>query len=1211
MAPKKEAVGESADDLAAEVFRKNDLLDVRESAFAAEHFQLGLKYIFTKQSGEHVEAPQEERSIAQLLVNCVSRVVAVNKVNRLQEGLQALLSEFMKRKKSSDGMTCEGQPRFLSDYTQCHQYVAQEKEGLRKAMQGWPSEKRAPSCSPMRKLALAGNYEKLCHEEPGVPWSGGLPVFSKGTRSQRVRRRAKNRVVAEDEVRLRPSTTWTKAAEMASSLAKDFLIQQSSSMAGFFLGEVADFPQIIPYQDTFNNLDKLLTNVGNVSCVASCTKSMNIHKAAELKREADIKRSWRPPDFDNPRAGDVFITDEYVTQRLRNPKVQRLSSAKQLNEPHYISASLPILEPPAIRRQRRSFDERDHAPMQAYFSQGTQQKWTLPHRPRYFEPHCITPGQRTTNMFNPHDSETSINLSHCNVKPEELVTYATGVEWHRRVDVDISENRLLDDQAITAFLATLGRAPEVHITRFKAERVAIGMGSLTALLHRGMHLIELNLTSCLLSRNMWQLMRDRVEEMPLLSVLNLSNTRCGLVDYPRQDSAVCAGELVRMAIGLRRVNFSHNAFSLSGCMALAYSLRSRDNDTLEALDMSYNACSVAQSKTFVTTGTRASSPLLLVLEALGDSSLREVAFCGCNLAYESDCVLEDVVPRGQIRILDMCDNPHGDEGARCLVRLLARTSQLELVKVDHLHPCVLQPHMPFFNFTDPTREYVLDLGEPQHRSVFRLLLQRCDDKKVSLGACFSRILFNRAETEDIASLATKQSTKSGGTAWQVAQSGQLTFLFTDAVALAEVDNVDAVFRTHERKNRMHVDFSTFDRIWRTWISICSTSEQQMLLHAMSKDLSFKLCQVKRLAMSSCHSYDIVMDSLLPTLSNSAVLISSQFSRRLVFDAERTGAQSSFQACVRWFNPLHCDGHYRLETCADRDAVWERLRILSTWMQLRAVRLALVDVSQHGNYESIRNLRSLGRDVTYTRSWVAPVEGLLECDFFSIIKLDKAIPVVKNSVLKDFKKLLQAAELIRLEDKLHVLGMVAHHFTVSPKQLPWLIELFPMVPIKDAVDLSDVPLSFLPRVNLFTLLFNRCHKVPEIISPSVLYNLEYFAPIELTEIRRRLGKLRTFDARFFSRSPETNLVVCNFDLYEERRIALFIFLLAAQEPGENMTGCSYVEDEIFGTEIVFVVPASWLTQMPSVGTFRVRYRVDEKSVNLTQRLNLAKQILGWT
>eukprot|EP00397_Hematodinium_sp_SG-2012_P045349 GEMP01050905.1.p1 GENE.GEMP01050905.1~~GEMP01050905.1.p1 ORF type:complete len:338 (+),score=61.19 GEMP01050905.1:127-1140(+) len=235
MAPKKEAVGESADDLAAEVFRKNDLLDVRESAFAAEHFQLGLKYIFTKQSGEHVEAPQEERSIAQLLVNCVSRVVAVNKVNRLQEGLQALLSEFMKRKKSSDGMTCEGQPRFLSDYTQCHQYVAQEKEGLRKAMQGWPSEKRAPSCSPMRKLALAGNYEKLCHEEPGVPWSGGLPVFSKGTRSQRVRRRAKNRVVAEDEVRLRPSTTWTKAAEMASSLAKDFLIQQSSSMAGFFL----------------------------------------------------------------------------------------------------------------------------------------------------------------------------------------------------------------------------------------------------------------------------------------------------------------------------------------------------------------------------------------------------------------------------------------------------------------------------------------------------------------------------------------------------------------------------------------------------------------------------------------------------------------------------------------------------------------------------------------------------------------------------------------------------------------------------------------------------------------------------------------------------------------------------------------------------------------------------------------------------------------
>merc|ERR1719502_233929 len=78
------------------------------------------------------------------------------------------------------------------------------------------------------------------------------------------------------------------------------------------------------------------------------------------------------------------------------------------------------------------------------------------------------------------------------------------------------------------------------------------------------------------------------------------------------------------------------------------------------------------------------NPIVYVLEVLGQTTVTRVAFNSCQLQYPEDCILEDVIGSSDITHLEVSDNPHGEEGLRCLARLLIQHKPGEATQLEHI-----------------------------------------------------------------------------------------------------------------------------------------------------------------------------------------------------------------------------------------------------------------------------------------------------------------------------------------------------------------------------------------------------------------------------------------------------------------------------------------------------------------------------------------------
>lgn len=151
-----------------------------------------------------------------------------------------------------------------------------------------------------------------------------------------------------------------------------------------------------------------------------------------------------------------------------------------------------------------------------------------------------------------------------------------------------------------------------------------------------------------------------------------------------------------------------------------------------------------------------------------------------------------------------------------------------------------------------------------------------------------------------------------------------------------------------------------------------------------------------------------------------------------------------------------------------------------------------------------------------------------------------------------------------------------------------------------------------RIEMAVMLFGCCGQRKEVCSPHILYNRELFSKRDARTIWSRLGRLNTFDIyNCCQRNPSNggNTVTLNVQIWEENQLCRVLVLLAAKEEGENMLDTRYSEASWATGD--FIIPATWLQQVPFQGVVSLRYVSEKEEYMLHEfRRGLGVEYLNW-
>ncbi|CAE8633362.1 unnamed protein product, partial [Polarella glacialis] len=457
-------------------------------------------------------------------------------------------------------------------------------------------------------------------------------------------------------------------------------------------------------------------------------------------------------------------------------------------------------------------------------------------------------------------------------------------------EMDLSQNRRLSDGTLARFLTTslLGRSEIAPcIGPLKVLRLSncseLGEHALEALSRifsqsRAFEVLEeIDLSGVVVPSRSWQPLVQGLGSSSTLRHLGLAGTGCG--SHSQRDCTSVASLLVGLR-SLEVLDISGNHFSFLGCQAVSKNLGFATS-ALQELDLSHNTGFPARHQQMEESADADDhkhmegkkprfNPIMFVLEGLCSARLRRVTLASCQLSYGEDVILEDALQTSGITQLNVEDNPHGEQGLRCLVRILARgrkdrrvAAGFEDLRLGEIRRSGENLGCVSYSYADPTAAYSLKLDHPQHRSVLRLLLKRAEEVCGGGGkefGCFQEETLD-GKPASVQALCQKQR-NSGGDTWLVPTSGTLNLTFKLALACNPKDGVDAAIRSHSRRMRIPVSLKSFSRLWQVYTSLPSRTSQELFLRAVSWDLSFKLPQVKILAGHSRELYAEAVTRLL-------------------------------------------------------------------------------------------------------------------------------------------------------------------------------------------------------------------------------------------------------------------------------------------------------------------------------------------------------------
>eukprot|EP00929_Paragymnodinium_shiwhaense_P006920 TRINITY_DN110874_c0_g1_i1.p1 TRINITY_DN110874_c0_g1~~TRINITY_DN110874_c0_g1_i1.p1 ORF type:complete len:1395 (+),score=337.86 TRINITY_DN110874_c0_g1_i1:258-4442(+) len=659
----------------------------------------------------------------------------------------------------------------------------------------------------------------------------------------------------------------------------------------------------------------------------------------------------------------------------------------------------------------------------------------------------------------------------------------------------------------------------------------------------------------------WERLAKAVTQQGNIYELGLADTKLGAFS---QRCVQSVADLIVQANYLQELDLSGNYLHYEGFEFLSAALS--QCKMLKILDVSHNASSHVMSPTrsrlfrgkledsFATRvvdslGVEVSdlaevegdcyeelpafNPVSILCEALPDAkTLTELRMENSSVDYTADCVLlSALLVNKSLKILKLANNPHGDLGLRCLLRLLSLSPTIEHLDTSGCSAASVGPGVLTTDLGQPKGHFDFILTHPQHRAVLKWLLHRAE----SLGVKPPQAAFTVEEWS-----LPKENwcfKRDGGKGWGVATRGHLSVQFALPLELEKAASVGVAVKKWQGVRRIPVTFAK-------WLPIigmyerCETSEERStFVRAVGQTLSLKpsfLTNIMKMNISNRQLTDIAK-SLYGNLDD-------QNSKMLFFDimqnkelAKDFRRQARARIDFNVDNPTQC---YSLDLSLPLDrSVADQLHVINSYERARAKAAQEVDVSEFGNHEGARNLYidSSSFQSFAESGFESLTSGFMTLDYVSPANMAPTSVKTKASTEILVNDLMSSIETSNcaVPDKVLILRCISQHLVLTVEQVHRILKLFPNPSVRTTAEerwkfvrrlmkarVLDCKGSHSsafqteirnPRLEVFICLFNRCKDWPLLCSMECLNNWLMFSLEDAEEIRRRLGTARSFDA----------------------------------------------------------------------------------------------------
>jgi len=431
------------------------------------------------------------------------------------------------------------------------------------------------------------------------------------------------------------------------------------------------------------------------------------------------------------------------------------------------------------------------------------------------------------------------------------------------VEVDLEGSALLSDESMVPFIDKLHGRPAAATLQVLSLKgcLRVGRQGIEAVVQLltdpqgALKLRRLDLSGVHISSASHLSCCKAIGRHPALHTICLSDTKFG-ASAPAVDVQSCIVHLLGCRT-LEVLDLGWNHMSVETCTNLGTCLRAAK--ALHTLNLAH--CSAAFQA--------AVGSIVFFLEALAlNCKLTDLDISSNNIDFRGALVLEDALDRNiSLTKLNISSNPICSEGARCIVRLLAKIScgltQVECRDCNMI--AVPIGDIPFPSMTQPDGRYLLDLSNPYHRACLRLLYKICERLKLANDDAFTITASTPPYT-----CPSKDAYKE----WNIPLQGTLDLNFSLQALLqqslrstssAEHWDFESFVRKRRGMMRLPVDDKKKASIVAMWRYLEGRpSEHRTLLHAFAEELRLDLPFVEQLCYQSSDAREVIIN-LLPII----------------------------------------------------------------------------------------------------------------------------------------------------------------------------------------------------------------------------------------------------------------------------------------------------------------------------------------------------------
>eukprot|EP00397_Hematodinium_sp_SG-2012_P001916 GEMP01001921.1.p1 GENE.GEMP01001921.1~~GEMP01001921.1.p1 ORF type:complete len:1389 (+),score=257.79 GEMP01001921.1:190-4356(+) len=692
---------------------------------------------------------------------------------------------------------------------------------------------------------------------------------------------------------------------------------------------------------------------------------------------------------------------------------------------------------------------------------------------------------------------------------------------------------------------------------------------------------------------------------PVLSDLCLSYTGLG------QTSQLAARSLAKClrTSKLIKLDISGNHLAREGLDAIGLALQMSVHHTIEELDLNDNAGNivVAIQKHFI----RMEFPGTVGEEMLKQSFGSEVnnSFSGMNgfceylngakklrilnlrnsqlTEYTAFVLACSMCTHANIKEISLAKNIIGERGVRALLRLVLLNPYppnrlMETVDFDQCIDSkdVVATDSTFFQFSDPSGQYCMNLVDPYARSVVLQCLYRWEMISARFDWPYERAFV------DVFLGNAQYIFKKNAAGWIIPTNGCLAYFFVlpfrTIDELTDVRNL-AVWPYGVKKPLTDELFSRFFRS----LGKCKHSwDLSAMFNALAMDYKLNSSQVRFLASKSADPIDI-MRRFLTQISDprNGLDILSKLAKEPRKSSYVPGKQ---RYSMKYFCGQNPTGHYILDLAIPLEFIMgEQLRLINAWEIENAKMAGIRDMSQHGNYQLYRNEKYQLDPHQVTHDWEQPDYGVWEFDFSWIRRpsTTEAVPM-SNPTFEKFCKKFRSYKILDWELVL-VLKMVSAHIYVNCWQLRQLLEC-----VEDRVRSSVFTIMFFRNCEYQraqTYFFDgapRNHEIPGVFDQRL-------------DIEARIGCIHMVDPIGINKSRFR----LNLSRYEERVVCTLLMTTSAKEMPGQLSQC-FLFPKFGSTETNLrdiLIPNSWGELCPFSGFFEALFSSENTDMEFRQQL----------